>query len=109
MSTDITVYFAVSKYNDFMYLHEKFTHPDKAASNQSKLIDIIDDYTSLEGELEWDKLMENQKPNQVGVYAAIVRQAQTAEDDFELNVISCTPVYTFADIPIEKLEGWTVE
>lgn len=103
MGSNITVYFAVSKYGDCMYLHEKFTNEDKIAANQSKLIDIIDDYKNLEEELAWDKLIQNQKPKEAGLYAAIVQYVQTAEDDFRLDVISCTPVHTFKGVEIAEV------
>ena len=85
MGSNITAYFSVSKYGDYTYLHEKFTNPNKAKENQARLIDIM---------------LQNQQPKEVGVYAAIIQHVQTAEDDFRLDVISCTPVYTFGGVEI---------
>lgn len=100
MGSNITVYFSVGKYGDYTYLHEKFTNPNKADEKQSRLIDVIDDYRDLKSEFCWNKLLPNQQPKEVGVYAAIIQHVQTAEDDFRLDVISCTPVYTFGGVEI---------
>lgn len=90
--SNIAVYFAVNKYGSYMYLDEKFE--EEPHKNQSRLMDIIDDSNALESELAWDKMIEADKPNVVGIYEAVVMQVQTAEDDFRLDVISCIPVYT---------------
>ena len=82
----IIIYFAVTRYNDRIYMTEKENN------KQNHLTDIIDDYTDLQNELDWSELDETHQPNEVGCYQAVVEYKQTAEDDYSLIVVSCTPV-----------------
>lgn len=85
----ICVWFAVNKYNEFIYLDE--SEMENHSKNQCRIIDMIDDMYSLNTEFDWEKIDSDHKPNRVGMYQAIVQFVQTAEDDFRIDVISCTP------------------
>lgn len=82
----IIIFFAVTRYNERIYMTEQ--ENDK----HSRLVDLIDDCTDLQNELDWSELDETHQPNTVGCYQAVVEYKQTAEDDYSLIVISCTPV-----------------
>ena len=87
--TKLMVYFAVTRYNDRIYLTEREQKNDECIH----LIDLIDDYTDLSNEFDWSELNETCQPNEIGCYWAIVECRQTAEDDYSLVVTSCTPTY----------------
>ena len=88
------VYFAVSDFNDYVYLKEKIT--ENTQTNINKFLDLIDDYGDLKSELDWSRLDENDRPKEAGCYQAVVEYRQTAEDDYCLSVISCVPVHLIA-------------
>lgn len=85
----ICVYLAVNVHQSYMYLTERKLHNLK---NASRLLDLICDQNALESELNWNQIDEEHKPTTVGTYQAVVEYVQTAEDDYRLDVISCTPV-----------------
>ena len=91
------VYFAVTRYNDRIYLTEReqnyLTEREQKNDECIHLINLIDDYTDLQNELDWSELNETCQPNELGCYRAIVECRQTAEDDYSLVVTSCTPTY----------------
>lgn len=87
----ICLYFAVNQYQSYMYLTERKQH-DFTNASTSRLFDLICDQNALEKELVWDKIDEEYKPTTVGIYQAVVEYVQTADDDYRLEVISCTPI-----------------
>lgn len=82
------LYFAVTCYNEYIYLTEK----EITNGEHSRIIDLIDDSLSLQSELDWSEVDKIHRPEEVGCYQAVVEYRQTAEDDYSLVVISCTPV-----------------
>lgn len=84
------LYFAVTCYNDYIYITEKNMAGNP--KDTSRLIDLVDDYKDLKDELNWNQLNEEHKPDVAGCYQAVVQHRQTAEDDYSLDVISCTPM-----------------
>lgn len=86
----ICLYFAVNEYKSYMYLTERKLHTFN--KNTSRLFDLICDQNALEHELNWNKIDEIHKPTKVGTYQAVVEFVQTADDDYRLDVISCTPI-----------------
>lgn len=84
------LYFAVTCYNDYIYMTER--NMAGSPKDASRLIDLIDDYKDLQSELDWSQLDEEYKPKDTGCYQAVVQYRQTAEDDYSLDVISCTPM-----------------
>lgn len=85
------LYFAVTCYNDYIYMTEKGMSDNP--KDASRIIDIIDDYTDLKTELNWSQVDEEHKPDLVGCYQAVVKYRQTAEDEYSLDVITCTPMF----------------
>lgn len=83
----IIIYFAVTRYDERIYMTEQ--ESEKA---QSRFVDIVDDLMDIQNELDWSELDEVHQPKEVGCYQAVVEYRQTAEDDYALVVISCTPV-----------------
>ena len=83
-----TIYFAVTCYNEYIYLTEK----ELTNGEHSRIVDLIDDSLSLQSELDWGEVDEIHKPEEVGCYQAVVEYRQITEDDYNLAVISCTPV-----------------
>lgn len=87
------LYFATTKDGDCIYLDERPMNDVK--KNQSRLYDLIDDVFALQFELKWEQLDDAHRPNDVGVYQAVVQFVQIAEDDYRFDVIHCTPVCVF--------------
>lgn len=85
-----TLFLAVNIYKEYMYLDETPLAPIKP--NQSRLLDLIDDMNALENELNWGNIDKEYVPENVGMYQAMVQFVQTAEDDYRLDVIHCTPI-----------------
>ena len=83
----IIIYFAVTRYDERIYMKEQ--ESEKA---QSRFVDIADDLMNLKNELDWSELDKAYQPKEVGCYQAVVEYRQTAEDDYALVVILCTPV-----------------
>lgn len=83
----ILIYFAVTRYDDRIYMTEQ-----EKEKSQSRFVDIVDDIYDLKNELDWSELDETHQPKEVGCYQAVIEYRQTAEDDYSLVVISCTPV-----------------
>lgn len=83
----IIIYFAVTRYNERIYMTEQ-----KGEKDQNCFADIVDDLMDLQNELDWSELDEVHQPKEVGCYQAVVEYRQTAEDDYTLVVILCTPV-----------------
>ena len=87
------LYFSVTCYSDYIYMTEK--KMADSPKDASMLIDIIDDYKDLKSELNWSQLDEVHKPDVVGCYQAVIQYRQICEDDYSLDVISCTPICIF--------------
>ena len=82
--------FAVGYSNSRLLIKElSNSHADKRGSC---LIDLIDDFKDLEEELNWSRLDDEHQPKEPGLYQGVVEYEQTEEDEYELYVISCTPV-----------------
>lgn len=84
------IYFAVTQYNEYIYLSEQKLPQRK---NQCRFVDLINDTYDLKNELNWATLNPKYKPNAVGIYEAVIEYTQTAEDDYSLNVIGCAAQY----------------
>ena len=83
----IIIYFAVTRYDDRIYMTEQ-----EKEKSQNRFVDMVDDIGDLKNELDWSELDEAHQPKEVGCYQAVIEYRQTAEDDYSLVVISCTPV-----------------
>ena len=88
----ICLYFAVNGYQNYLYLTERKLHTFNFNNNASRLFDLICDQNALEHELNWNKIDEIHKPTAIGTYQAVVEYVQTADDDYRLDVITCTPI-----------------
>ena len=83
----IIIYFAVTRYDDCIYMTEQ-----EKEKSQSRFVDMVDEIGDLKNELDWSELDEAHQPKKVGCYQAVIEYRQTAEDDYSLVVISCTPI-----------------
>lgn len=83
----IIIYFAVTRYDDCIYMTEQ-----EKEKFQSRFVDMVDEIGDLKNELDWSELDEAHQPKKVGCYQAVIEYRQTAEDDYSLVVISCTPI-----------------
>ena len=83
----IIIYFAVTRYDDCIYMTEQ-----EKEKSQSRFVDMVDEIGDLKNELDWSELDEAYQPKKVGCYQAVIEYRQTAEDDYSLVVISCTPI-----------------
>lgn len=83
----LIIYFATTRYDKRIYMTEQ-----EREKSQSRFVDVVDDTMDLKNELDWSELDEDYQPKEVGCYQAVVECRQTAEADYTLVVISCTPV-----------------
>lgn len=85
------VYFVVDNIKNIIYVDEKSL--DEDSNYTSRFCDLIQDRYDLSSEFEWNV----EKPTVEGLYRAVVKFVQTAEDDYKLVVFGYDNLMTLPE------------